>query len=109
MYVINGDTITLTKGDSFYTVLSLKNNDGETYVPQEGDVIKFGMKERATDEDVLIEKTIPNDTLLLHLSPHDTEDLKTRNYVYDIDITFANGDKDTIINRGLFIIVEDVI
>ena len=38
MYKIDGTTITLTKGDSFYVQIALKKN-GNTYVPQEGDQV----------------------------------------------------------------------
>lgn len=43
MYKIDGTTITLTKGDSFYCQLTL-TKDGETYTPEAEDEIVFGFR-----------------------------------------------------------------
>ena len=110
MYKIEGFKITLTKGDSFYTTVGMKNRDtGQTYTPQEGDVVRFGMKKNVRDVNCVIEKTIPNDTLLLYLEPNDTQTLPTGNYVYDVELTYADGNKDTFINKEPFILVDEVI
>ncbi|MBQ1292544.1 MAG: hypothetical protein IIY21_00780 [Clostridiales bacterium] len=61
MYKINGTTITLTKGDSFYCQLTL-TKDGETYTPEAEDVIRFGMKKEYTDAEAVVTTVIPNDT-----------------------------------------------
>lgn len=108
MYAINSTTITLTQGDSFYCVLELSKN-GQAYEPEVGDSILFGLKKCHKDATALITKQIPTDTLLLHLDPADTEDLPVGNYVYDIEVTLANGDVDTVINRAKFNIVPEVI
>ena len=110
MYKIEGNKITLTRGDSFYTTVGMKNRDtGEAYTPQEGDVIRFGMKKNVRDVNCVIEKVIPNDTLLLYLEPDDTHTLSVGNYVYDIELTYASGDKDTFINKEPFILVDEVV
>lgn len=106
MYSINGTTITLTKGDSFYCQLSL-TKDGESYTPEQGDVIRFAMKKKYWDQETIIEKVIPNDTLLLALTPQETN-IDIGNYEYDMEITFANGDVDTFINQKTFSIVPEV-
>ena len=106
MYSIKGNAITLTRGDSFYCQIALKK-DGEAYTPQEGDVIRFAMKKNYWDAEAVIEKIVPNDTMLLALTPADTA-IDIGNYEYDIEITFANGDVDTFINRQLFSIVPEV-
>lgn len=109
MYKIDGTTITLTRGDSFYGLITLKNQDGTDYVPQEGDVIRFALKRRYWDDKALITKTIPNDTLVLHLLPNDTKSLPFGGYVYDCEITFSDGDVDTFINEASFILAPEVI
>lgn len=110
MYTINGNTITLTRGDSFYATVSLVlKSTGASYTPQEGDVIKFGMKKDPKDLECVLEKTIPHDTLLLYIEPNDTENLALGNYYYDLEITFANGDVDTFINNATFVLVTEVI
>ena len=108
MYKIQGTTITLTRGDSFYCHLDLKQN-GRAYTPDDGDVIRFALKKDYFDTNVLISQTIPNDTLILCLLPADTKTLAFGTYVYDIEITFENGDVDTFINEGKFVIAPEVI
>ena len=110
MFKINGNKITLTRGDSFYAVVSLiESTTGHAYTPEEGDVVKFGMKKSPFDTACLITKTLPNDTLLLYLSPEDTASLQFGAYVYDIEITFANGDKQTFINNEPFTLAVEVV
>lgn len=110
MFIIDGDKITLTKGDSFFATIGMKNKTtGQTYSPQEGDVIRFGVKKTTNHPTCVIEKIIPNDTLLLHLVPNDTKALPIGNYVYDIELTYADGEKDTFINKAQFILVDEVI
>lgn len=107
-FTIEGNTITLTRGDTLKAVVTPKYKDGEDYVPAAGDVIRFALKRRYSDADVLIEKEIPTDTFLLHLEPNDTKALDFGRYVYDIELTYANGDVDTFIDRATFIISEEV-
>ena len=110
MYEIYDNRIILTKGDSFFAVVSMTNKEtGEPYTPQDGDVIRFGIKKSLKEGNCIIEKTIPNSTLLLSLDPSDTEPLAPGKYVYDIELTYANGDKDTFINKAQFILVDEVI
>lgn len=108
MYKINGTAVTLTKGDSFYCQISLKKN-GTAYTPDPEDVIRFAMKKTAFDTTALITKVIPNDTLILHLDPADTKQLQTGKYVYDMEITFSDGDVDTFINQAEFTLVPEVL
>ena len=97
MQKISGKKIILTRGDTFKAIVGMVNENGEEYVPEQGDSIRFAMKEHYDDETVLLEKTIPNDTLLLHIEPNDTKELPFGDYKYDIQLTYANGDVDTLL------------
>ena len=110
MYTIKKTTITLTRGDTLKAQISITDSEGNPYVLQEGDVVRFAMKKNYTDpdEEVLILKDIPSDTLILTLEPEDTKDLDFGSYVYDIQITMANGVVDTFITKASFIISEEV-
>lgn len=108
MYKIDGTTITLTKGDSFYCQLTL-TKDGETYTPEAEDEIVFGVKKNYTDTTTVISATIPHDTMTLYIAPAATKTLSCGSYVYDIQITFADGDIDTFINQAKFVLVPEVI
>lgn len=106
---VQGNTIYLTRGDTFKAVITISNPDGSTYTPQEGDSIRFAMKAEIDDEaDVLIWRDIPIDTLLLVIYPQDTKELGYGTYFYDIQITKANGDVDTFITKSKLKLTEEV-
>lgn len=107
MQRVYGNTITLTRGDTFKANIVIKKA-GEVYVPQEDDVIRFAMKKKYTDAAVLIEKEIQHDTLLLQIDPQDTASLDFGPYVYDIQMTYANGDVDTFIANAILNLTEEV-
>ena len=97
-YSINNKSkeIKLVRGDT----LKLKVNiyvDGQEYIPDYNDYVRFAMKSSYNSPKVLIDKQIPVDTCVLHLQPSDTKKFPFGKYVYDIQITFANGDVDTFI------------
>lgn len=111
MQKINGTAITLTRGDTFKAEITMyydNNGERQIYTPQEGDVIRFALKKRYTDDCALIYKVIPNDTLLLKLDPIDTNTLPFGLYVYDVEITYTSGEVDTFIDRASFKLTEDV-
>lgn len=97
-YSITGTTITLTRGDTFEALVSATKKDGTPYIPVEGDVIRFAMKENYDDARPLLVKEIPIDTMMLMLEPSDTADLNFGKYVYDIQLTKANGKVDTVLD-----------
>lgn len=99
MYSVCNNNIELTRGDSFLATVEMYNDD-ERYEPQEGDVITFTAK-KSYGSAVAIQKNIPASSLLLKLDPEDTANLAVTSYVYDIDIVFADGRKDTFIKGKL--------
>lgn len=115
MYKVEGTTIYLTRGDSLFLQLSLRKHRAP-YTPDSADVIRFALKRNILnpnrsdfiDSTPLISKTIPNDTLVLELEPSDTKNLGFGEYVYDIEITFANGDVDTFIADAKFVLTREV-
>lgn len=120
MHKIEGTTITLTRGDSFATEVGIKRIDEETgektdYKPVEGDQIRFAMKHKEMksdgsdykDEDPLLVKQIPYDTMILKLEPSDTKELDFGKYAYDLEIVMADGWTDTFL-EGTFIVAKEV-
>jgi len=108
MVIIDGTTIIMTRGDTLRVELVLEDLDGNPYIPAEDDVIRFAVKKHYLDTNPLIHKIIPNDTLLLTLKPEDTKQLYFGDYVYDIEITYEDGDVDTFIPNASFILKEEV-
>lgn len=107
-YNITGTTITLTRGDTFEALVSAIKRDGTQYIPVEGDSIRFAMKENYDDPRPLLVKDIPIDTMMLTLEPQDTADLNFGKYVYDIQLTKANGKVDTFISKAILKLSEEV-
>lgn len=106
---INGTSITMTRGDTLKVIISIETEDGSVYDPVEGDSIRFALKTNYRQEEPLILKDIPLDTMLLHLTPEDTKSLAMpKTYVYDIQITHPNGDVDTFIDKAQLTLTEEV-
>lgn len=101
--LLNRTDIRLTKGDTFIAhVEAIRRSTGQAYTPVQGDEIRFALKKTYCDTECIIEKNIPYDTMILRIDSEDTKELPTGvPYVYDIQITFANGDVDTFINGYL--------
>lgn len=102
-------TISLTRGDTFYAIIKLYNKNDEEVTLSEGDSVRFAVKEDYDLDDVLLEIDIPVDTMTLRIAPEDTKNLDFGTYVYDVQVTFANGDVDTVIPRKTLNILEEVI
>ena len=109
MIKISGTTIKMTKGDTLRATVALTDCEGNEYLPEEGDTIRFAMKRTYEDEAPLILRDISTEDLLLTLYPEDTKNLEApAAYVYDIEITYANGDVDTFIDKGKLVLTEEV-
>lgn len=103
----SNNNITLTRGDTLTLTVGLTKN-GQPYTPEEGDVIRFAVSNVYKTQfgyELLISKTIPNDTLTFTV-PADETDLDYREYVYDIEVTHSDGCVDTFISAKLKITGE---
>lgn len=110
MVNINGTTITITRGDTLDAKVDILLPDGSAYGVQEGDVIRFAVKQRYADREPLICKEIPHGTLNLRLETEETKLLRAGGapYVYDIQITMEDGTVDTFIDRAKLVVTEEV-
>lgn len=116
-YTVDGTTITLTRGDTFKCRVDMYNKEtGDPYIPSSEDVIRFAVKHTTmtadkseyTDQNALISKEIPYDTQILTLDPEDTKPLGFGTYVYDVELTKADGTVDTFITKAKFKLTEEV-
>lgn len=107
-YSIKGTIINLTRGDTFMADIKIFQQNGDQYVPVEGDTIRFALKKTVNNSEVLIEKDIPISTMMLILDPEDTKKLEFGKYVYDVQLTKASGEVDTFITKSVFILDEEV-
>ena len=110
MIELKNNTIYLTRGDTLQIQITIRQDD-EVYTPEAGDKVRFAAKRdrlianqtQYLDEQPLILKEIPIDTMILKLDPEDTNGLDFGMYVYDIEITMANGRVDTFISDKLYL------
>ena len=107
-YSISGTNITMTRGDTMVALITITQPNGYPYVPSEGDKIRFAMKEDYSDVKPLLIKDIPIDTMQLVIEPEDTADLHFGKYVYDVQLTKADGVVDTFITKANIRIAEEV-
>ncbi len=108
MHKLTGNNIILTRGDTLKLTVALYNADGTTYTPDPADTIRFAMKKEYSDANPILNITIPNETLILTINPNDTKTLEFGQYVYDIEITKADGTVDTFICEAAFTIAPEV-
>ncbi len=108
MKTVTGSRIILTRGDTCKIQFTLYTSEGEPYTPNEGDVIRFAAKKSYSDLVPLIYIVIPNDTMMLEIKPEHTKNLAFGSYVYDVQLTCADGTVDTFITKGVLKIEEEV-
>lgn len=97
--------IELPRGDSETYDVGIVIN-GEEYTPAEGDAVRFALRKEKYHP--IMVKEIPISTMQLHFEPEDTKNLPFGKYVYDMQITFADGSVKTFIKTAPFIITEEV-
>lgn len=107
MFSVNDNDISLTRGDTLFLTVDLTDSDGDPYVPQEGDTLRFAMKKKISSTELIMLKNIPISTLTFEIEPEDTKELKYGSYVYDIELTDAHGHVTTVI-LGKFKITDEV-
>ena len=108
MLKIEGTKIELTRGDTLYLTVRLKNADGTDYEPAQGDKVWFRMKKHASDTESVIYKEFDLDNMTIKIDPQDTEDLTVGyNYPYNIRALRDNEDVATPI-LGVFVPTQEV-
>lgn len=105
-YKIKRNRIQLVRGDTFRAKLTLQDENEGLYIPTPEDTILFTVKRNASDKEPTIQKEVVDG--VVHLEPSDTESLPYGSYIYDIQITLANGDKDTVIKANVFELLPEV-
>lgn len=106
MLKVEDNDIYLTRGDSAQFNIDIVDDNGDVYELEEGDKCEFTVKKRTSSEEVLIKKEIIDSTF--KINPEDTSHLNFGDYIYDVQVTLANGDIYTIIIPSLFKVLEEV-
>ena len=93
--------IWLTKGDTMIVSVTLALSRAVEYVPDAEDVVKFVMKRRHRDTEAVIEQEVDLSTMLLTVDADDTDDLRSGDYPYYLELTAADGTVDTFLSGTL--------
>ena len=108
---IKGTNISMTRGDSETIKVTLKDTLGNVVPLVAGDIIRLTVREKMLSPIKIIEKTITefdDGQALIAIHPQDTSGLRFTSYVYDIQLTRANGTVKTIITPSRFIVTGEV-
>lgn len=105
-YKIKRNRIQLVRGDTFRAKLTLQDKAGNIYIPTADDEILFTVKRNVSAKEPLLQVEVFGG--IVYLRPSDTENLAFGSYVYDVQVTLANGDKDTVIKANIFEVLPEV-
>lgn len=105
--VFDDNSIELTRGDTARLAVTVTNDDGEDYEVQSTDTLALTIKKKVKDSEALVSKIIIGSNVF-HIEPRDTDGLSFGDYVYDVQLTTAEGDVYTVITPSPFKITEEV-
>lgn len=107
MLSIKDNNISLTRGDTAYLELSIKD-----YYFRIGDIIELSVKKTVKDAEHFLKKIIQvenvTETITIKIEPQDTNNASFSEYIYDIQLTTADGDVNTVIPAHKFNITKEV-
>ena len=107
---IVNNQITLTKGDSAILNLTIYfPNMEEQYELMDGDIVTFSITSKTQcfgESKIVIKKDFEQNEI--QLNPVDTKYLSCGRYEYDVQLTFKNGDVNTIIGPELFYLTTEI-
>lgn len=98
--------IKIIHGDTSRFEVEVLDQTGDKYNLQEEDKLVFTVKKNTSTDITVIQKQILGDTFTL--THEDTKSLDYGKYVYDIQLTQANGDVTTVIQPSIFEIMPEV-
>lgn len=106
MFKIVGNKIYLTRGDSAFIDIQIKNADGTDYQWTPGDQLLMTVKESTSSKEILFQHSLVDGTI--EINPEDTENLEYGDYVYDCQLRTSGGVTQTFITPSLFRVLEEV-
>ena len=103
------NTIHLTRGDTArFSIGQIVNTITNTnYTPTAEDTVTMTIKKTVMQADPFVQIIVPGGEVL-HIKPEDTKAMAFGKYVYDIQITMADGDVYTIIPPTTFDLLKEV-
>jgi hypothetical protein len=108
---VSGKNISMTRGDSEAISLSCTDSSKVGIPLVTGDTIYFTVKVSASDEAKAFQKVVTAfdaGIAYIDIMPNDTKSMCFGSYVYDVQLTKANGTVTTIIPPSRFTLLEEV-
>lgn len=103
------NTIHLTRGDTARLILGSVVNTvtKKDYGVSADDTVTFTVKKTVMDTSPAVQIRVPGGAAI-HIKPEDTKALAFGRYVYDVQLTTAEGDVYTVIPPAAFEILKEV-
>lgn len=98
--------IYLTRGDTLPIKIQITDKDNNPYILQEGDILYFTVKKSINTSEIIIQKQLNTNTF--NINHDDTANLAYGKYLYDVQLTLADGTVWTIIKPSLFEVCGEV-
>lgn len=111
--IVNGEFLTMTRGDSETITVKMKTSDGGIYPFVEGDIVELTVRKKPLG-DIVLHKTVTefeeDGSAIIAIDPVDTSSAEFGKYMYDIQWTNAGGGVKTIVKptKNNFVIAEEV-
>lgn len=107
---VRGTNLSMTRGDS--ESITVKCFQSGTAVPfEDGDIVTFTVREDV-ESPILLQKVVTtfdgNGWAVIPIASGDTEGMDFGDYVYDIQLTRADGTVTTIVTISTFTLTEEV-
>lgn len=109
-YCKNQNPLEIVRGTTNAFGLTVTDEDGAAYTLEEGQALVFGLRDKRSDERILI-KQITHATAgeyYLELEPGDTADLEPGIYMYDVGMQHGSGVFYNVIEASQFTIKPNV-
>lgn len=109
--IVEGTNIRMIRGDTESICIGMRNTQGEIVPFEQGDTVYFTVKTSTSSSERIVQKVVTqfvDGVAFIVLQPDDTRGLQARPYIYDIQVTRADGVVKTIVPPSRFCLVGDV-
>lgn len=107
MFYIEGTDIFLTRGDTAYLHVEIKDEKGSTYSLKDTDILTLTVRKQPNETKVYL-KSVGDRNGNFILLPKDTENMYFGEYKYDIQLFINEEEIYTIIPVSSFNVLEEV-
>lgn len=108
LYVLNDNTIKLTRGDTALLSIDIYNETiGNSYELAADDKLTLSVKKTLKGSTYCFQKTITGSTSIT-IKPEDTRNLDFGDYFYDVQLNTSTGDVYTVIEPSPFVVMPEV-